>query len=237
MMRYIHGSADSTDLDVVYVFEEMPSREECQAFCRDTDGENRNIIVIRGGVVSQCFKGLRDEVNNALLATYPLHDQEYPLLIERSVERDVPLKDIVATRKILSSLTRTRLRPQIKEALHGSWNVRINLLRNLPLSGLDLHAAGESGADILKRMAFQLGQGIGLHAGVGLYTKSDIAGFYPALRPFLYREDGDLEEMQAALAQYADILAQMQAELLSEDEICVPSTGAVYDIRREVRMN
>lgn len=25
MIRYVHGSADSTDLDVVYVFEEMPS--------------------------------------------------------------------------------------------------------------------------------------------------------------------------------------------------------------------
>ena len=51
MIRYIHGSADSTDLDVVYVFEEIPSFEECQLFCRSDPKENRNIIVVRDGIV------------------------------------------------------------------------------------------------------------------------------------------------------------------------------------------
>ena len=61
MVRYIHGSADSTDLDVVYVFEEIPPFEECQLFCRSDPKENRNIIVVRDGIVTYSFKGNEDE--------------------------------------------------------------------------------------------------------------------------------------------------------------------------------
>ena len=117
MIRYIHGSADSIDLDTVYVFEEMPSFLQCQLFCQSSTSENKNIIVICDGIVVDCFKGLPDEVNNALYTTYPLHIQEYPLLVNRMVSRDIFLKDITVTRKLLSSLTRTNLRPAIKEAL------------------------------------------------------------------------------------------------------------------------
>ena len=89
MIRYIHGSADSTDLDVMYVFEALPSQGECHRFCCGDPRENRNIIAVKDGVVEQCFKGIPDEVNNALLATYPLHPQEYPLVITRRLPRDV----------------------------------------------------------------------------------------------------------------------------------------------------
>ena len=70
---------------MVYVFDEIPSFEECQAFCRSDPEENRNIIVVKDGIVEYCFKGNEDEVNNALLATYSLHEQAYPLLIHRTV--------------------------------------------------------------------------------------------------------------------------------------------------------
>lgn len=71
MIRYIHGSADSIDLDTVYVFEEMPSFLQCQHFCQSHTSENKNIIVIGDGIVVDSFKGLPDEVNNALYTTYP----------------------------------------------------------------------------------------------------------------------------------------------------------------------
>ena len=73
MIRYIHGSADSTDRDVVYVFEQMPPFQECQLFCNGDPEENRNIIVVEDGIVTRCFKGNPDEVNNAVRTTYPLH--------------------------------------------------------------------------------------------------------------------------------------------------------------------
>lgn len=34
-LRIIHGSKDSVDLDVVYVFPQLPSFEECRLFCSE----------------------------------------------------------------------------------------------------------------------------------------------------------------------------------------------------------
>lgn len=71
--KYIHGSEDSTDIDVHYVFDEMPSYQECKKFCDSDKSENRNIITIKNGIVTGCYKGTVDEINNALIETYPLH--------------------------------------------------------------------------------------------------------------------------------------------------------------------
>jgi hypothetical protein len=79
-IKYIHGSGDSLDIDVFYVFDKKPTYQECHIFCSNTD-ENRNIIVIDNGYVTDCFKGTIDEVQNSLIDTYGLHEQEYPLLI------------------------------------------------------------------------------------------------------------------------------------------------------------
>ena len=44
-VTYIHGSEDSTDVDIFYVFDELPSKQECKRFCSADPAENRNIIV------------------------------------------------------------------------------------------------------------------------------------------------------------------------------------------------
>lgn len=237
MIRYIHGSADSVDLDTVYVFEEMPALPQCQQFCQSSTGENRNIIVIRDGIVADCFKGLPDEVNNALYTTYPLHAQEHPLLVNRMVPRDVFRKDITASRKLLSSLTRTNLRPAIKEALRGSWRRRLSGLRSLALTGIRFAQSGDSfPLELRKLFAFQLGQAIGLHRGKELYAKADIAAEFPDLRPYLYREDAPLAKLQNALSDYCAIL-EAEETIDSPDGLTlhVPSGGA-YDIHRELRV-
>ena len=51
MIRYIHGSGNSTDVDVVYVFDELPSLNECKKFCSADPTENRNIITISDGMI------------------------------------------------------------------------------------------------------------------------------------------------------------------------------------------
>ena len=71
--RYIHGSENSTDLDVIYVVDELPSLQECKTFCSDKD-ENRNLITVENGIVTSVYKGTPDEVNNSLLRTYNLRD-------------------------------------------------------------------------------------------------------------------------------------------------------------------
>lgn len=237
MIRYIHGSADSTDLDVMYVVDTLPDLPQAQAFYREHPGENCNFIVIREGTVSQCLKGHPDEVNNALLNTYPLHPQTHPLLIRQPVVRDVFLKDITMTRKILSPLTRTPLRPLIRQGLRGTWQNRLDILSSVDFARTDLSGVrSREQQDLLKSMAFSLGQAVGLHDGAELYTKADIAGHIPALAPYLYRQAADLAAFQQVLSGHLDQLVQIPLSDSPDGTVTLIQTGARYDIHREIRI-
>lgn len=224
MYRYIHGSEDSLDVDVYYVFDKMPSFQECRDFCSQDPNENRNIIVVKDGIVSECFIGTIDEVNNALLDTYHLHSQTDPLIITKRVERDTTLKTIRAVRGILSILSRTNYRQDIKEALRDSWTKRIVCLDNIDFSLINYNELQKrmNGDDMLKVIAFQLGQTIGLYEGKELYTKSSIAKNYPELINFLYRKKDDLN----ILNQYCDKLISHIEKIKYQD---LPN-NAVYFI-------
>ena len=95
--RLRFGSQDSIDEDVLYVFETMPSFSECQSFCGEGD-DNRNIVVVVDGVITNSFKGIPDETNNALLATYDLHEQECENPVTQKVERNILLKTVRSTK-------------------------------------------------------------------------------------------------------------------------------------------
>ena len=238
MIRYIHGSADSTDLDVMYVVDILPTLPQAQAFYREHPGENCNFLVIRDGVVAACLKGHTDEVNNALLHTYFLHPQEHPLLIRRPVARDVFLKDITMTRKYLSPLTRTPLRQQVKAALRGGWQQRLQTLEMVDLARTDLSGVrGREQQDLIKSMAFSLGQAVGLHLGLELYTKADIAASIPELEPYLYRREGSLAALQRVLTDHLATLRSIPVTENPDGTITLLETGAVYDIHRELRLN
>ena len=90
--KYIHGSADSIDIDTVYVTTYEFTTQSAKEFCSQQERENSNLVNIDGGIISKCYKGTPDELNNALLETYSIHKQEYPLLITRKVTRNIPLK-------------------------------------------------------------------------------------------------------------------------------------------------
>jgi len=100
--NYIYGSEDSTDVDIAYIVDELPSLQECKKFCSADKNENRNLITINNGIITNCYKGTVDELNNAILDTYKLHEQNTELLINRKVGRDIPLKLIRAIRAMLS---------------------------------------------------------------------------------------------------------------------------------------
>lgn len=237
MIRYIHGSEDSIDVDVIYVFDKMPDFNECKKFCAMTE-ENRNIITIEDGIVKECYIGTPDEINNALLYTYPLHEQEYPLLIERKVERDIMLKQIRAVRGILSILSRTQYRPQIKAALKGNWSERIACLKEIDLCEIDFSELGKqfSGTDFLKVIAFQIGQARGLLEGVELYTKFDIARKYKALTSYLYRIRGDIDMIQNNLRRYIFELEKIEFVEEGKDVVYFPEFEKKFELRHETEI-
>lgn len=190
MIRYIHGSEDSNDIDVFYVFEKMPSFRDAQLFCSEKGIENRNIIVIENGLVIDCFKGTCDEIQNSLIATYGLHKQEYPLLLQNTVKRNIPLKAVRVLRCFLSHYSRTSARPVIKSALQsGSWFQRLECVSNLDLD--ETEYGKNSVIEVRKVFAFQLAQILGLFEDREIYTKSEAALLYPGLRTYLYRESGN----------------------------------------------
>ena len=180
--RLRFGSQDSIDEDVLYVFQSLPSFQECQAFCRQGE-DNRNIVVVVDGAIAQSFKGIPDEASNALLATYDLHQQEFENPVTKKVVRNVLTKSVRATRVVLSMLSRSRYRPDIKPALRSnSQAARLKVLREIDFSSLDL------GPEPCKSIAFQLGQSLALNQGHELYTKSEVKAFDPKLVSFLDRK-------------------------------------------------
>ena len=235
MIRYIHGSEDSLDLDVYYVFDKLPEFSECRRFCSENKDENRNIIVIKDGIVTDCFIGTIDEINNGLIDTYPLHKQEYPLLIERRVERDILIKFIRAIRGILSLISRTEYRTEIKASLNANWEERLRCLRNIDFTTIDFGELDKQydGTHIKKVIAFQIGQTLGLFDGVELYTKSSIAKQYPELRAFLYREESDIFIINKYITLLVEKLEKIETRKVSEREVLFVESNRVFDLKHE----
>lgn len=237
-MYYIHGSEDSTDRDIIYVFESLPSFQECKSFCDGQGANNGNIVVIKDGIIASAYKGSIDEVNNGLFHTYKLHKQEFPLLIERTVERDVILKDIKVIRKILSIFTRTQFRVTVKEALRGSWQAKISLLKNLDYYSIDFDNIQKSNkADLLKSFAFQLGQAIALHEGVELYTKREIGSYFPELKGYLQRNNDNINAIIEFIHRYAELLEAIPITSSDNNIVCFGAPyNTTYDINKETRI-
>ncbi len=233
LIRYVHGSEDTLDLDVYYVFDEMPDFNECKRFCSENINENRNIICVKDGYVSDCFIGTIDEVNNSLYYTYNLHKQDFPLIIKGPVERDIFRKDIRAVRGILSTLSRTQYRSDIKQSLKSGWNKRIEVLQEIDFNDIDFENLDKnhSGKDALKVIAFQLGQTIGLHEGKEFYTKSSIANYFKELEPFLYRKEANLNVLNEYVDKLLDYLYEI--EVVDNDRLATFPDGRTFDLVHE----
>ena len=229
-------------MDVIYVVDELPSLQECKTFCSDKE-ENRNLITVENGIVTSVYKGTPDEVNNALLDTYKLHEQEYPLLVERKVERDVHIKAIRAVRCILSHLSRSMFRPEIKNALRGSWSVRIETLQMIydHFDEIDFDSLQNnmSGDDVKKLIAFQIGQVLALTDFVELYTKSEIASYFTDLKPYLYRNSTDNENLKRYLFIFIHCLTKNNMFDYTENgtEVTFGFSYGTYDVKLERKIN
>ena len=236
-MHYFHGSSDSTDIDIIYVFDYLPSTVECKKFCDGKGNKNGNIIVIEDGIVVASYKGAADEVNNSLFSTYSLHKQEYPLLITHKVKRDVILKDIRVVRKILSTFTRTQYRTEVKKALRGSWKDKINLLKNLDYYSIDFDNLEKSSKiDLLKSFAFQIGQALALHDSVELYTKKEIREYFPDLFGYIQRIDTPIDTMVEYIKKYASLLEDIPTEEKGNIVYFGGEFVATYDVNKELKI-
>jgi hypothetical protein len=238
MVRYVHCSEDSTDIDVLYIIDELPDFQTCKNFCdMNPDGENRNLAVIRDGVITECYKGSPDELNNALIDTYTKHEQKENLLITKRVPRIKPVKYARAVRIILSHLSRSQYRPEIKAALHGSWSERLRVLGStVDLNKIDFSALRhvKNEADVKKVIAFQIGQVRGLINDIELYTKREISDTFPELEEFLYRKpDSDINILDKQLKLMATLLSELDTEDLPDNTVLFKDENLMIDLKNE----
>lgn len=235
MIKYIHGSEDSLDKDVYYVFDKIPSFLDCRSFCSEDPNENRNIIVVNDGVVTDCFIGTVDEINNGLIDTYNLHEQEYPLIVNKKIPRDITLKEVRAIRGILSILSKTQYRSDIKYALRTGWKERLDCLSKIDFTKIDYDKLGKhmNGEDLLKVIAFQIGQTLGLLEGKELYTKSSVSKAYPELKPFLYRQESDKIILNIYSNILLDYLYQRNTQDLGNNTVYFIDENRTFDLKHE----
>lgn len=226
--NYIYGSEDSTDVDIAYIVDKLPSLQECKKFCSEDKKENRNLITINDGIITDCYKGTIDELNNAILDTYKLHIQNTELFINRNVKRDIPLKLIRSIRAMLSHLSRSQYRKEIKFALRSNWSMRLNTILNIKLDTIDFNTLNNnmSREDILKLFAFQIGQCSALIYGKHeLYTKNEIISYNDILTSYLRRN------INTNISELNEIKNKLIYDIINYFEICDINIDIVKFVR------
>lgn len=211
MIWQYFGSEDSTDTDIVFFVAELPATiqqrsELCKACVSGYAALNEaakkvngNLAVLNKGQITDVYKGTADELNNALYYTYHRHKQDFDNQVKKVLSRNIDLKLIRCTRMLLSAMTRTAFRKEVKMALQSGLGTRMAVLKQIDWQQLKEPEKGFTLIDIKKLMAFQLGQSMALISGKEVYTKGDIAFCYPQLSPYLQRQTGTGTEALAAM--------------------------------------
>lgn len=203
MIHQVYGSHDSTDLDICVFVNSLPPLQKEQQILLDRIkssyiGSNVNIAVIKDGIVVDTLypKSSPDSLNNALLMTYKLHEQVYPCQIHRKVNRIFLLAFYKTIRTILSTLSRTKYRSNIRPTLKGihDFKHKLESFNHIDLSQIDtFNQKNTTDEDSWKIIAFYLIQNIALKEGIELYTKSSIVDFEPLSYDFIYRNQITVE--------------------------------------------
>lgn len=170
---------------------------------------NVNLAQIDSGYVSKVFKGSVDEVNNSLLETYGDHKQYHPLKIRGKLERNIDLKIVRSVRIILTLVSRTPYRASVKSALKdGTFLQRLEVLSKVDLTTVKDFGKKDDESDVMKKIAFQIGQVLGLLEVKEYYSKEDIGKAFSNLKPYLMRESKDKTLLQEELVRFTQRLLE-----------------------------
>ena len=199
---WIFGSKSSKDTDILVLVSSIPNIQESKKLVKKYESElqknyskpvNVNLGVLDKDHLSSVFKGTVGEVNNSIMDTYSNHKQKHSLKLKTRLARNIELKTIRCLRIILSFLSRTNYRVEIKKALKGDARDKYLLLNKINLAQFtNFKKNNVDQKDFLKTLAFQLGQTCALIEGDELYSKEAIAQKYPQLKKYLKREEDSL---------------------------------------------
>jgi len=213
----IFGSENSLDLDICFFVETLSSINdnhktvekliEVEAF-KTLKTINANLAILKEGVIIDCFKGIPDELNNALYQTYHLHNQKHERKIKRIVVRNLELRIERCARSLVSYFTRTMLRQDAKTALKGSLQDKLLFLEQLQLSEFKTFGKHGSVIEVYKSIAFQVGITLALFQDIELYTKKGIIEMFPEFKSYLLRASNGPEVLHKQLKLFVLLAKQ-----------------------------
>ena len=90
-----------------------------------------------------------------------------------------------------------------------------------------------NGVSALKVIAFQIGQALGLHLDLELYTKKQISEAFYKLKPYLYRETLDTSDLQKMINVYLNYLNSYY-EITDYSDRTSLINGVLYDMKTEL---
>ena len=194
-MIFQHGSQDSLDIDI-YVVIPTPilNLQECKELCETYPEYNANLICIEDGVVVWCYKGTVDECNNSIQATFHLHSFNEGLVcpVKKGLERNVDLKIDRTIRGLLTYVSRTHLRKEVKEALRSDdINLKLSALQQIKFEEIESYGKKGKIEDVYKFFAFQMIQTTFLILGQEIFTKKHACLMSDNSEKYLYRKVSD----------------------------------------------
>lgn len=233
----IHGSENSLDLDAYVIIPSPLSLQDSKRLCESFKGINANLLCVEDGIVVWNYKGTIDECNNSILATYHLHEQTFPIPVEHKVQRSYALKLIRTIRGILSYVSRTELREEVKKAL-SSYDLafKISIMQQIDF-GKITDFGKSSVIETYKFMAFQLGQTLALlEDNKELFTKNAVAEYYPDLAVYLRREESDCSSLQSFYTRFVEFISSRYKAVDKHNLFCTDYHGfrEVFDCKKEV---
>lgn len=232
-----HGSENSLDTDAYVLVDSPMSFKDAKLLCDSFKNINANLLHIEDGVVAWCYKGTVDECNNSILATYTLHEQEYPCPVTRKLERSYALKMMRTVRGLLSYFSRTEHREIVKKALRSSkMDEKIAVLRKIDIQSVK-EFEKNSLIEVYKFLAFQLGQTYALlKDDKELFTKNEVSDYYPSLKVYLDRQDADSSDLAAMWDEFVEFIRFSYKNVEKQELICTRFHGRkeVADCKAEI---
>lgn len=223
----LFGSSTSQDYDIIVLVDEIKSIQDNKKTCHFFEQQlqstyhdkplNINIAKVENSIITACFKGLPDELNNSLFLTYDYHEQVFSNHIQKLVQRNVEAKILRAIRVIVSHLSRTSYRLAIKHALKSDLKTQLDVLASIDFQKNITFKKGNP-VDIYKSIAFQTGQTLALIHQVECFSKKEIIQFMKTqnldFEPYLRRVSKPyFHDLQMGISNLIQLIIEQFAHL------------------------
>ena len=231
--RVVHGSPDSSDVDLMLLVDRLPTQQEQKEQELLHPNTDLNYAVVgEEGAVLDVLHGLPDEVHCQLRRT--ARGEEPPPQLSRSPpQRCVELKLVACVQKLLVCTRRIpKHRSEVVEALRrNDVAAGVRALRGIRFAD----CADSLRLDLRKVVAFQLAQTLALTQGLQLYTKGELCEFAPRIRPLLYREEASAD--LSALDELSEQLFSLPLKLQRHRDLLTVTLAANPPVTMQLQKN